>query len=252
MGPYLTEDTVSEETGTAVAESETSTGVAAGSAPAEKTGGAGSQVEGTEGAGGERGIPRGAYEELKSLRQFKRQARDYERRIADLESRIAAGNRPDAAPQKPDLWTDPDGFVDSKVASAVGDAITRAELKRQGQAAYQYIRSQEGITADAEEEIADIMRETGLDALVMRNPQKAAELAIREWRERNGLPPKPGVPDNETDLARKRAQGVAGAAAAGGKKVWTVAEVSEIAKNPEQYAKHRDEILAAQTEGRIR
>lgn len=36
-----------------------------------------------------------------------------------------------------------------------------------------------------------------------------------------------------------------------GKRIWTQAEIERIARDPDEYAKHREDILAAQNEGRI-
>lgn len=232
---------MSDETpGTAVETVEAPAGAGAGSAPAQtpQDGGAGSQVEGTEEGRASNQLPKWAYNMVRENRAFKRQLAELQERIV-TQSRPATGEKPD---QK-DVWTDPDGWADAKISKAVQAEIQKAEVTKQKSEALKYIRSQKDVTPENEDEIAAIMEQEGYTRLLDHNPKKAVDLALRDWREVNGI--KPGSADGQDrELTRARAKGVAGTSAPGSSgKRWSEAEIATIAKDPARWEKEGPAIM---------
>lgn len=215
------------------------------------------QDHGHDGAGGkvdttdrsqrsDRGIPSSAYKELKELR---RRDKEWERRVADLESRFQAFSRPPGSEQNADIWTDPDKWFETKASGFQKEW----ELKQSKREAYKFIQSQEGLTSEDEEEIAELMERTGLVSLVEVNPKMAAEIAIERWQKLKGVTAANGNGGSvDPNLRKARAAAVVGSAAPGGRRMFTRTEIDEIARNPIEWAKRRDEIMAALNEGRIK
>lgn len=237
----LMEASMSDEPGTAVEEQVAPpAGGSAGSAPAQtpQDGGAGSQVEGTEEGRAPNQLPKWAYNMVRENRAFKRDLAELRERIV-AQPRSTNGEKPD---QK-DPWADPDGWADAKISKAVQAEIQKAEVTKQKSDALQYIRSQKDVTPENEYEIAAIMEREGYTRLLDHNPKKAVDLALRDWREENGI--KPGADDSkDREIAKARARGVAGTSAPGaGAKKWSEAEIVNIAKDPERWAKEGPAIL---------
>lgn len=235
---------MSDETGTAVAEPVApSADGGAGSAPAPTDttgGGAGGQVEPSEEGRAPNQLPKWAYNIVRENRTFKRD-------LAELRERLAAQPRPDAkgGESKPDVWTDPDKWADAKINQSVDAAIQRAEIRRQKADALQYIRSQDDVTPENEDEIAEIMEREGYTVLLDKNPKKAVDLALRDWREANGLTAPAAEDAEKRRLAKQQARGVSGTSASGaGPKKWSEAEIIEIAKDPERWSKEGPAIMA--------
>jgi hypothetical protein len=233
-----------DEPGTAVVEPVAApAGASAGSAPAptEPTdGGAGGSVEPSEEGRAPNQLPKWAYNIVRENRTFKRD-------LAELRERLAAQPRIEAKGGEPqtDVWTDPDKWADAKVAKAVQAEIQRAEIKRQKSDALQYIRSQDDVTPENEDEIAEIMEREGYTVLLEKNPKKAVDLALRDWREANGLTAPVADSAEKRKLAKAQARGVAGTSAGGqGQTKWSEAEIIDIAKDPERWAKEGPAIMA--------
>lgn len=233
---------MSDEPGTAVVEPVApSADGGAGSAPARTTdGSAGGEVDTPEEGRTPNQLPKWAYNMVRENRAFKRQ-------LAELQERLAAQPRTSANGEgstPKDVWTDPDAWADAKIEKSVQASIRKAEIQRQKTEAYQYIRSQKDVTPENEDEIAAIMEREGYGALLERNPKKAVDLALRDWREENGVTA-PAADTEKNKLAKAQARGVAGTSAAGaGSKKWSEAEIVEIAKDPEKWAKHGPDIMA--------
>lgn len=233
---------MSDETGTAVEEPVApSADGGAGSAPAQTQpgSGAGTTVDGTEEGRNPSQLPKWAYNMVRENRAFKRE-------LSELRERLAAQPRPsngDGSTPK-DVWSDPDAWADAKIAKSVQAEIQKAEISRQKAEAYKYIRSQKDVTPENEDEIAAIMEREGYSALLDRNPKKAVDLALRDWREENGIKPE-GSTNADQALTKARARGVAGTSAPGaGAKKWSEAEIIEIAKDPDKWAKQGPDIMA--------
>jgi hypothetical protein len=238
------EDSMLDDTGTAVVEPVAlSADGGAGSAPAPtpQDGGAGGAVDSPEEGRASNQLPKWAYNIVRENRTFKRD-------LAELRERLAAQPRqaePGGNPDQTDVWTDPDKWADAKVAKAVTAEIQRAEIKRQKSDALQYIRSQNDVTPENEDEIAEIMEREGYTVLLDKNPKKAVDLALRDWREANGLTAPAAEASEKRGLAKQQARGVSGTSASGaGQKKWGEAEIVEIAKDPERWAKDGPAIMA--------
>lgn len=229
--------------GTAVETVEAPAGAGAVSAPAQtpQDSGAGTQVESTEEGRAPNQLPKWAYNMVRENRTFKRE-------LAELRERIAATPRGGDGEEKPDqvdVWKDPEKWADAKVAKAVQAEIQKAEIRRQKSDALQYIRSQNDVTPENEDEIAEIMEREGYTSLLDKNPKKAVDLALRDWREANGIQPPEKVSAEKRNLTRQQARGVSGASASGaGAKKWSESEIVEIAKDPERWAKDGPAIMA--------
>eukprot|EP00919_Chromeraceae_sp_WS-2016_P031755 GHVR01074951.1.p2 GENE.GHVR01074951.1~~GHVR01074951.1.p2 ORF type:complete len:248 (+),score=44.39 GHVR01074951.1:281-1024(+) len=224
--------------GTAVDETVSApAGAPAGSAPVEtRDGGAGGAVDSPEEGGAPNQLPKWAYNIVRGNRDLKRQ-------LAELQQRIVAqprgGNGEKPAPT--DVWTNPDEWADAKISKAVTAEIQKAESSRKKLDAYEYVRSQKDVTPENEDEIAAIMQREGYDRLLDHNPKKAADLALRDWREENGIKPEAA---GNTALTKARARGVAGTSAPGaGAKKWSETEITAIASDPEKWAKEGPAIL---------
>lgn len=233
-----------EETpGTAVETVPPPAGGSAGSAPAPTTtdGSAGGGVDASEESRNQNQLPKWAYNMVRENRAFKRE-------LSELRERLAAQPRQEPKGDdsgQPDVWKDPDKWADAKIEKSVQAAIQKAELSKQKSDALKYIRSQKDVTPENEDEIAAIMDEEGYTSLLDRNPKKAVDLALRDWREKNGLRPESANDSEKRDLAKSKARGVTGASAAsGGSKKWSEAEIVEIAKDPEKWAKQGPDIMA--------
>lgn len=217
-----------------------------GTAPSQQQSGEAGNVETPqEGRQPERGIPPGAYRELKSLRQ---ENREYQRRLAEIEQRLQQQQAPASNGQESpkSIWDDPDAYLESKFMTLQ----QRARLQSQTDEAYKFIQSQDDVrSVEDEDEIAGIMRENGLTVLLSHDPMKAIKLALKLWRDEKGINPNAS---KDLALTKNQAKAVVGAPAAGGKKVWTQAEIAQLSQDPVKWGEVRDDIVAAQKEGRIR
>lgn len=223
-----------------------------GSAPSQTdastpaNGGAGS-VETPEESKTNSGLPKWAYGHERQLREMKRTLAALNERLAQPDSRAA--KTPDQNGATPnDVWTDPDAWAERKFQTLQ----EKAEVRQKKFEALKYLRSQEDVTPDNEDEIATVLEETGLIAMMDRNPKKAIEIALDEWRKARGITAPADRPDPKAQLAKDRARGFAGAAASGGSKVWSKAEIDAIAADPDQWQKHSKDIMAAIDAGRVR
>jgi hypothetical protein len=218
-----------------------------GTAPSQEQSGEGAVEIPQEGKQPERGIPTGAYRELKGLRQ---RTREQERRIAELETRLTqhspASNGKEVDPKS--IWDDPERYVETKFQTLQ----QRAEIARGKQDAYKFIQSQDDVrTEEDEDEIAELMEESGLVAALDRNPKRAVEIALMLWRQSKGINPAADAAKN-LQLTKNQAKAVVGAPAAGGKKLYSRAEIDQLSSNPEKWAEVREDVMLAQKEGRIR
>jgi hypothetical protein len=217
-----------------------------GTAPSqEQSGEAGNVETPQEGRQPERGIPPSAYRELKGLRQ---RVREYERRFAELESRMQQPTAANAQDGPKSIWDDPDAYLESKFQTLQQQSRIRAQQDE----AYKFIQSQDDVrTVEDEDEIAEVMRDNGLTVMLSHAPTKAVEIALKLWRESKGINPGAEAAKNLA-LTKNQAKAVVGAPAAGGKKIWTQAEIAQLSSDPVKWGEVRDEIVAAQKEGRIR
>ena len=217
-----------------------------GTAPSQEQGGEGAVETPQEGRPTDRGIPQGAYRELKSLRQ---RDRENQRRIAELEARLQgapASNGKEADPKS--IWEDPDKYVEAKFQTLA----QKQEIARQKTEAYKWIQSQEDVrTEEDQDEIAELLQETGLVASLDVNPKRTMEIALMLWRQSKGINPE-SVAAKNLQHTKNQAKAVVGAPAAGGKKIYTQADITRLSNNPEEWAKVREDVLLAQQEGRIR
>lgn len=234
-----------ETTGTAVETVEPSTDGSAGSAPAQtqQDGGAGTQVEGAEESRNRGGLPKWAYNHERQLREVMRTLRSIQERSSQTDSRSQT-NANGADSKQTDVWTDPDKWADAKIEKSVQAQIHKAEIQRQKTDALQYIRSQNDVTPDNEDEIAEIMENEGYVVLLDKNPKKAVDLALRDWREKNGIKPASAEASEKRGLAKQQAKGVSGTSASGaGQKKWSQSEIVEIAQDPDRWAKEGPAIM---------
>ncbi len=232
-----------DDTGTAVGTVEAPAGAVTESAPVQtqQDGGAGGAVESPEEGRAPNQLPKWAYNIVRENRTFKRDLAELRERLAAQPRQAETGERAGQT----DVWTDPDKWADAKVAKAVSAEIQKAEIRRQKSDALQYIRSQNDVTPENEDEIAEIMEREGYTALLDKNAKKAVDLALRDWREANGLTAPAAESAQKRGLNKQQARGVSGTSASGaGQKKWSETEIVEIAKNPEQWAKDGPAIMA--------
>lgn len=181
--------------------------------------------------------------EIKKLRSDRRSLREEnERLMAELES--LRTNKPEHAPEN--RQDEPD-----EVESKVMGVLQRERIKENREEAFNHILSQDDVATDKDmDEIAEVMRDTGLDLLAKAKPFSAAELGLKEWRSR-----KISAGNKATDAEKAGAQDIPkGGKAAGGsassKKLWSRTDITKM--SDEDYEKNRSELLAASREGRIK
>lgn len=223
-----------------------------GSAPSQTDPGA----SGNSGAGGvetseesrsNSGLPKWAYGHERQLREMKRTLAALNERLAQPDSRAPKG--PEQNGNAPvDVFSDPDTWAEKKFESLQ----QKREIAKQKTEALKYLRSQKDVTPDNEDEVVEVLHEKGLMPLIETNPKFAMELAYKAWLEKRGITAADGQPDAAKLLAKDQARGVAGAAASGGQKVWSKAEIDRVANDPEQWEKHGNDIKAAIDAGRVR
>jgi hypothetical protein len=242
----------------------------------EQAGGEKSTTEGSQ-AGSQDDRRRGPtkLDTIRELRSRLREQKSYwegevgtlKQRLDEIQQTIASrsnGTRP-----RKTFWEAPEEVLDERITGHLSEMEKRilstlqqntqvnqetTEWRQETSEAAKFIQSQRDVTADDEEDIAEIVRET--PAMQSMRPMDRAKYAYYLWKQERGI--------GDRSVAKARAQTVVGQPpASGGAKQWTEAEIqTEISKFPQdgklspEQVKAFDaleiEIRKAYAEGRVK
>lgn len=147
-----------------------------------------------------------------------------------------------------DIWADPESYIAKRARQEAQGILAQYEKSQLRLQANEYVYSQDDVKTEEDvEEIKRVVKANSLDILAEINPAKAAELAIKIWRDERGVKSN----SNGRTSAKIQAGAVQGSMVPSGKKTWTRAEIDKLAGTPE-WSKNKDDIMAAYNEGRIK
>lgn len=189
---------------------------------------------------------------------FIRMLKKQEEKMANLEGMLSKFSNPSEVskpePQpvtQEDLWSNPDPYIDNRIEQKLNKRLAEQHLDQAKEKANEYITSQEDVkTPEDINEIQTLVEQHKINLLIgLVDPIKLADLALGYWRNSRGVVARKNGSSNSS--AKMQAGGAQGGAAPSGKKIWSRAEI-EAADTPAKWDKVKDDVFAAQQEGRIR
>lgn len=193
------------------------------------------------------GLPAGVRYELKRLRSDRRGLNEENERLRDENERLLEETRTkETPPEEPEHAYAPQGATKEEVRDMVREENKTQRKEDEKKDAFDYILSQEDVTTDDElSEVVTVMKDVGLDKFARVEPLNAAQLGVQEWRRRKG-DGKASPHDKEGAKDTLSGTRVGGGS---GKRTYKRAEIN--AMSDKEYEDNREDMLAAQKDGRI-